>query len=89
MKNTKLFGTNGIRFILNVDFDLDFVSKISQILGVFFKKGPILVGYDGRNTSKLLSNVVSNNLNKMSINLKDQVQTSYLTLEVNVIYYEN
>lgn len=69
MKNIKLFGTNGIRFILDVDFDLDFVSKISQILGVFFKKGPILVGYDGRNTSKLLSNVVSNNLNKMSINV--------------------
>ena len=89
MKNSKLFGTNGIRFILNVDFDLDFVSKISQVLGVFFKKGPILVGYDGRNTSKLLSDVISNNLNKigLDVDLSDLIPTPALQYSVKTSNY--
>ena len=89
MKNPKLFGTNGIRFILNVDFDIDFVSKISQVLGVFFKKGPILVGYDGRNTSKLLSDIISNNLNKIGVDvdLSELIPTPALQYSIKTSNY--
>ena len=89
MKKPKLFGTNGIRFILNVDFDIDFVSKISQVLGVFFKKGPILVGYDGRNTSKLLSDVISNNLNKIGVDvdLSELIPTPALQYSIKTSNY--
>jgi phosphomannomutase/phosphoglucomutase len=55
----KLFGTNGIRGIFGEDLSLDFISEISLALAGFFKKGPILVGYDGRESSIIISKIVT------------------------------
>ena len=55
----KLFGTNGIRGIFGEDLSLDFISEISLALARFFKKGPILVGYDGRESSIIISKLVT------------------------------
>jgi phosphomannomutase / phosphoglucomutase len=55
----KLFGTNGIRGIFGEDLSLDFILEISLALASFFKKGPILVGYDGRESSIIISKIVS------------------------------
>jgi phosphomannomutase/phosphoglucomutase len=54
----KLFGTNGVRGVFEEDLTLDFISKITASLAAFFKKGPILVGYDGRVSSTIISKVV-------------------------------
>lgn len=55
----KLFGTNGVRGVFGEDLTLDFISKITLSLASFFKKGPILVGYDGRESSIIISKVVT------------------------------
>lgn len=54
----RLFGTNGIRGVFGEGLTLDFVSDMVSSLGTFFGKGPILVGYDGRESSVLISKVV-------------------------------
>jgi len=55
----RYFGTNGIRGILGKHFTLDFIVEISQSIGTYFGQGPILIGYDGRFSSPLLSKAVS------------------------------
>src|SRR5438445_13299995 len=55
----KLFGTNGIRGIFGKTLTLDFVSDTTLSIASFFKKGPILVGYDGRESSIIISKIVS------------------------------
>src|SRR5574338_300095 len=64
---TKLFGTNGIRGIFGETFTIGFVSEITLALGSFFKKGPILVGYDGRESSIIVSKIVSSSLNSAGL----------------------
>ena len=59
----KLFGTNGIRGVFGETFTLDFASEITLSLASFFKKGPILVGYDGRESSLSISKIVCSSLN--------------------------
>src|SRR5579885_161905 len=64
----KLFGTNGVRGVFGDDLTLDFVSDITSSIGTFFRKGPILVGYDGRESSELMSKIVCASLNAMGLN---------------------
>ena len=63
----KLFGTNGVRGVFGEDLTLDFISKITLSLASFFKKGPILVGYDGRESSIIISKVVTAALSSSGI----------------------
>ena len=67
MTMTKLFGTNGIRGVFGEDLTLDFLIDISFSLASFFKKGPIFVGYDGRESSKIVCKVVCSSLNSAGI----------------------
>lgn len=55
----KLFGTNGIRGVFGKDLTLDFITDITLSIASFFKKGPILVGYDGRESSVIISKLVT------------------------------
>ena len=59
----KLFGTNGIRGVFGETFTLNFVSEITLSLATYFRKGPILVGYDGRESSIIVSKIVCSSLN--------------------------
>lgn len=63
----KLFGTNGIRGIFGETFTLDFVSEITLSLATYFRKGPILVGYDGRESSIIISKIVCSSLNSAGL----------------------
>lgn len=63
----RLFGTNGVRGVFGADLTLDFVSDMTSSIGTFFKKGPILVGYDGRDSSKVLSKVVCASLGAIGL----------------------
>ncbi len=63
----RLFGTNGVRGVFGDTLTLDFVSDITSSIGTFFRKGPILVGYDGRESSMLLSKVVCSSLGALGL----------------------
>ena len=59
----KFFGTNGIRGVFSDDFTLEFVHDMTLAIATYFKKGPILVGYDGRESSQIIAKVVCSTLN--------------------------
>jgi phosphomannomutase / phosphoglucomutase len=59
----RLFGTNGVRGIYGRELTLPLVIDLTYSLATYFKTGPIVVGFDGRNSSPLLSNIVSAVLN--------------------------
>ena len=59
----KFFGTNGIRGVFSEDFTLEFVHDMTLAIATYFKTGPILVGYDGRESSVVIAKVVCSALN--------------------------
>ena len=61
--NKRLFGTNGVRGIYGKELTFSLVIDLTYALATYFKNGPIVVGYDGRNSSPLISNIVSAVLN--------------------------
>jgi len=58
MEAPRLFGTNGVRGVVNVDLTSDLVLELSQSIGTFFKGGRILVGRDGRLSGRMLTEAV-------------------------------
>ncbi|KAF6243505.1 phosphoglucosamine mutase [Nitrosopumilus sp. b1] len=66
----KLFGTNGIRGIFGQDLNLEFIHDISLSIATYFKKGPILIGYDGRDSSPVIAKVVSAAINSSGLDCK-------------------
>jgi phosphomannomutase/phosphoglucomutase len=59
----KLFGTNGVRGVFSEDFTLEFVHDLVLAISTYFKQGTILVGYDGRDSSVVISKLVCSTLN--------------------------
>jgi len=66
----KFFGTNGIRGVFDEDFTLEFVHDMTLAIGTYFEKGPVLIGYDGRESSPVICKVVSSALNSLGIDCK-------------------
>ena len=64
----KLFGTNGVRGVFAEDFTLEFVHDLILSISTYFKEGTILVGYDGRDSSNVISKLVCSTLNSAGIN---------------------
>lgn len=58
----RLFGTNGIRGIVNETLTPQFALKIAEAIGTFFNEGEILLGYDGRTSSPALASAVTSGL---------------------------
>lgn len=61
-KPRRLFGTNGIRGVVNKELTPEFAIKIAEAIGTFFKQGKILLGYDGRTSNIMLANAVTSGL---------------------------
>lgn len=59
----QFFGTNGIRGVFKEDFTLEFIHDMTLAIGTYFKNGPILVGYDGRDSSPVIAKTVCSALN--------------------------
>jgi len=59
----RLFGTNGVRGVFSEDFTLEFVHDLVLAISTYFKEGTILVGYDGRDSSSVISKLVCSTLN--------------------------
>ena len=85
----KFFGTNGIRGVFNEDFTLEFVHDMTLAIGTYFEKGPILIGYDGRESSPIICKVVSSALNSIGIdcNVAGIVPTPCLEYAVKTLGY--
>ena len=85
----KFFGTNGIRGVFSDDFTLEFVHDMTLAIGTYFEKGPVLIGYDGRDSSPIICKVVSAALNSMGIdcNVAGIVPTPCLEFAVKTLGY--
>ena len=85
----KFFGTNGIRGIFSEDFTLEFVHDMTLAIGTYFKKGPVLIGYDGRDSSPIICKVISSALNSIGIdcNIAGIVPTPCLEFAVKILGY--
>ena len=59
MEEKRLFGTNGIRGVVNRELTPEFALNIAQAIGTFFNRGKVLVGYDGRTSSPMLTKAVT------------------------------
>lgn len=85
----KLFGTNGIRGVFAEDLTLEFIHDITLSMATFFKKGPILVGYDGRESSPIIAKVVCSTLNSCGLDcsLGGLVPTPALEFATKTLQY--
>ena len=85
----KFFGTNGIRGVFSEDFTLEFIHDMTLAIGTYFQKGPILIGYDGRQSSPVICKVVSSALNSIGIdcNVAGIVPTPCLEYAVKTLGY--
>ena len=85
----KLFGTNGVRGIFSEDFNLEFIHDLVLSISVYFRHGTILVGYDGRHSSPVISKIVCSTLNAAGLdcNLAGLVPTPCLEFATKNLGY--
>ena len=85
----KFFGTNGIRGIFSEDLTLEFIHDITLAIGTYFERGPILVGFDGRESSRVICKTISSALNSIGIdcNIAGLVPTPCLEFAVKTLGY--
>ena len=85
----KFFGTNGIRGVFSEDFSLEFVHDMTLAIGTYFGKGPVLIGYDGRESSPAICKVVCSALNSIGIdcNVAGIIPTPCLEFAVKSLGY--
>ena len=63
----RLFGTNGVRGVYGQELTNDLVIDLCYALGTYFGKGRVVVGYDGRKSSPVLSKLVRATLNSAGL----------------------
>ena len=85
----KFFGTNGIRGVFSEDLTLEFVHDMTLAIGTYFEKGPILIGFDGRESSPTICKVVSSALNSLGLdcNVAGIIPTPCLEFAVKTLGY--
>ena len=86
----KFFGTNGIRGVFKDDFTLDFIHDMTLGIATYFKEGPILVGYDGRDSSPIIAKTVCSALNYCGLDCNNAglVPTPCLEFAVKKLGYK-
>lgn len=67
----RLFGTNGVRGVYGQELTQDLVIDLCYALSMYFRIGPIVVGYDGRRSSPVLSRLVRSTLNSAGLDTAD------------------
>ncbi len=65
----RLFGTNGIRGVVNRELTTEMAIKIGCAVGTFFRRGNLIVGYDARTSSPMLARAVVAGLNATGCNV--------------------
>jgi len=67
----KLFGTNGVRGIVNKELTPQLIFELSLAIGTFFKGGEVFLGKDGRKSSESLAYLVSAGLMEVGSTVYD------------------
>lgn len=62
MEERKLFGTNGVRGVVNKELTAELALKLSMATGTYFKSADLTVGCDGRVSSPLFLDIVCSGL---------------------------
>ncbi|MCH9657923.1 phosphoglucosamine mutase [archaeon] len=85
----KFFGTNGIRGIFPEDLTLEFIHDMTLAIGTYFEEGPVLIGFDGRQSSPVICKVITSALNSIGIdcNVAGIVPTPCLEFAVKTLGY--
>jgi phosphomannomutase/phosphoglucomutase len=55
LSKRRLFGTNGIRGLVNKEMTPELAIKVGAATGTFFKRGKIIIGYDARTSGPMLA----------------------------------
>jgi len=63
LTSKRLFGTNGIRGLVNKELTPEMAVKIGSAIGTYFKRGNLIMGYDARTSSPMLAKAVISGLN--------------------------
>jgi phosphomannomutase/phosphoglucomutase len=69
LSEKRLFGTNGIRGVVNKELTTEVAVKIGSSIGTFFKKGNLIVGYDARTSGPMLAKAVISGLTATGCNV--------------------
>jgi phosphomannomutase / phosphoglucomutase len=62
-RSSRLFGTNGVRGVFGGELTLDLIIDLSYSLATYYENGPIIVGFDGRESSPIISRIVRSTIN--------------------------
>jgi len=85
---TKLFGTNGIRGVVNKDMNTDLALNIGKAWGTYLKqtinKPKVAIGTDARLSNHMLKNAISAGLNSTGCNVVDVGLVPTPTLQYTV-----
>jgi len=65
----RLFGTNGIRGVVNKELTTDMAIQIGCAVGTFFQRGSLILGYDARLSSPMLAKAVIAGLTSTGCNV--------------------
>jgi phosphomannomutase/phosphoglucomutase len=65
----KLFGTNGVRGLANVELTPEMAIKVGLAIGTFFGKKNLLLGYDARTSGPMLARAVISGLTATGCNV--------------------
>jgi phosphomannomutase/phosphoglucomutase len=69
LSSKRLFGTNGIRGLVNKELTPEMVIKVGGAIGTFFKRGTLMLGYDARTSGPMLAKAVVAGLNSTGCNV--------------------
>jgi phosphomannomutase/phosphoglucomutase len=69
MSSSKLFGTNGIRGVVNKELTPEMAIKVGSSIGTFFKRKNLLVGHDARNSGPMFAKAVISGLTAAGCNV--------------------
>jgi phosphomannomutase/phosphoglucomutase len=85
----QFFGTNGIRGVFKEDFTLEFIHDMTLAIATYFKEGPILIGYDGRDSSPIIAKTICSALNSCGLDCNNTglVPTPCLEFAVKELGY--
>ncbi|MGB9853344.1 MAG: phosphoglucosamine mutase [Candidatus Bathyarchaeales archaeon] len=65
----RLFGTNGIRGVVNKELTPEMAVTVGSAVGTYFQRGNLIVGYDARTSSPMLAKAVISGLNATGCNV--------------------
>ncbi len=68
---TRLFGTNGVRGVVNEDMDMTLAGDLGRAIGTWLKIGKVAIGTDSRVSNQMLKSAVSSGLMSTGISVID------------------